>query len=43
LKIVTFTIFSALNATYDLYKPNGKLNAKDISKKLSDIIINGLK
>ncbi len=43
VKIVSFTIFSALNATYDLYKPNGKLSAKDISKNISDIIINGLK
>lgn len=43
VKIVSFTVFSALNATYDLYKPNGKLSAKDISKNISDIIINGLK
>ena len=42
VKIVSFIIFSALNATYDLYKPNGKLSAKDISKTMSNIIINGL-
>ncbi len=43
VKIVVFTIFSALNATYDLYKPNGKLTAKIIAKEISSIIINGLK
>lgn len=43
VKIAVFTIFSALNATYDLYKPNGKLTAKTIAKELSNIIINGLK
>ena len=43
IKIAVFTIFSALNATYDLYKPNGKPTAKEISKNITDIIINGLK
>jgi len=43
LKIAVFTILSALNATYDLYKPNGKLTAEEIAKQISNIIINGLK
>lgn len=43
VKLVSFVIFSALNATYDLQKSHIKRKEKEIAKQISDIIINGLK
>lgn len=43
LKLTAFTIFSALNATYDLYKPNGKMGYEEIADQISDIVIQGIK
>jgi len=42
LRMTSFTIFSAMNATYDLYKPSGKIGPKAISKHIADIIIQGI-
>jgi TetR/AcrR family transcriptional regulator, cholesterol catabolism regulator len=42
LRMTSFTIFSAMNATYDLYKPNGKIGPKEISKHIADIVIQGI-
>jgi hypothetical protein len=43
LKLTLFTIFSALNATYDIYKPQSGYSADQIAKEIGDIIINGIK
>lgn len=43
LKLTLFTIFSALNATYDLYKPKSGYNADQIALEIGDIIIHGIK
>jgi AcrR family transcriptional regulator len=42
-KLVTFTIFSALNATYDLYKTSEKLTKEDIAEDIADLLLKGLK
>jgi AcrR family transcriptional regulator len=42
-KLVAFTIFSALNASYDLYKSNEKLSKDDIAEGISDLLLKGLK
>lgn len=42
-KLVTFTIFSALNATYDLYKSTEKLTPEQIAEEISDLLLKGLK
>lgn len=43
LKLTLFTIFSALNATYDIYNPKSGYNADQIALEIGDIIINGIK
>ncbi|MDB5284298.1 MAG: TetR family transcriptional regulator [Bacteroidota bacterium] len=42
-KLVTFTIFSALNATYDLYRTNEKLTEDEISENIANLLLKGLK
>ena len=42
-KLVTFTIFSALNATYDLYHTTEKLTAEDIAEEIANLLLKGLK
>jgi TetR/AcrR family transcriptional regulator, cholesterol catabolism regulator len=42
-KFTTLTILSALNWTYEWYKPDGKMNYEEIAEKLSEILIQGLK
>ncbi len=42
-RLVTFTIFSALNATYDLYKAREKLGPDEIAEGIADILLKGLK
>jgi len=42
-KLVAFTIFSALNATYDLYRSNEKLNHTQIAEEITDLLLKGLK
>jgi AcrR family transcriptional regulator len=42
-KLVTFTIFSALNATYDLYHAKEKIAPKELSENIADILLKGLK
>jgi AcrR family transcriptional regulator len=43
VKIAVFTIFSALNATYDLYKSNEKLTQEEIAESISNLLLKGLK
>ncbi len=43
LKLVTFTIFSALNATYDLYKTSEKLSPDQIAEDIAGLLLKGLK
>jgi len=42
-KLVTFTIFSALNATYDLYRSSEKLSQDEIADNIADLLLKGLK
>src|SRR5688572_21164037 len=42
-KLVVFTIFSSLNATYDLYKSNEKLTPDQIGEEISELLLKGLK
>ena len=42
-KLVTFTIFSALNATYDLYKSKEKISKEEIADGMADLLLKGLK
>ena len=42
-KLTLFTIFSALNATYDMFNPKNGNTADRIAEEISDIIINGIK
>lgn len=42
-RLVTFTIFSALNATYDLYKSREKMKPDEIADGIADILLKGLK
>ena len=42
-RLVTFTIFSALNATYDLYKSGEKLSPDEIGEGVADLLLKGLK
>jgi TetR/AcrR family transcriptional regulator, cholesterol catabolism regulator len=43
LKLVTFTIFSALNATYDLYRTNERLTQDEIAEDIANLLLKGLK
>jgi AcrR family transcriptional regulator len=43
IKLVTFTIFSALNATYDLYRTNEKLTQDQIAEDIANLLLKGLK
>ncbi|HWB62033.1 MAG TPA: TetR/AcrR family transcriptional regulator [Chitinophagales bacterium] len=42
-RLATFTIFSALNATYDLYKSKEKLSTEEIADGIADVLLKGLK
>lgn len=43
VRLVTFTILSALNATYDLYKSKEKLDQEEIAENISNLLFKGLK
>jgi len=43
VKLAVFTIFSALNATYDLYKGGEKLSQEEIVESISNLLLKGLK
>jgi AcrR family transcriptional regulator len=43
VKLAVFTIISALNATYDLYKSNEKLSQEEIAESISNLLLKGLK
>jgi AcrR family transcriptional regulator len=43
VKLAVFTIFSALNATYDLYKSSEKLSQDEIVESISNILLKGIK
>jgi AcrR family transcriptional regulator len=42
-KLIAFAIFSALNATYELYNSNEKLSQEEIAEDISDLLLKGLK
>lgn len=42
-KLIAFAIFSALNATYDLYSSNENLTQEEIANDISDLLLKGLK
>lgn len=42
-KLIAFAIFSALNATYELYHSNEKLSQEEIAEDISDLLLKGLK
>lgn len=42
-KLVAFVVFSALNATYDLYKSNERLSHEEIAEEISELLLKGLK
>jgi hypothetical protein len=41
--VVTFTIFSALNATYDLYHASEKISHDQIADDIANLLLKGLK
>jgi len=43
IKLVTFTIFSALNATYDLYRTNERITQDQIAEDIANLLLKGLK
>ena len=43
VKLAVFTIISALNATYDLYKSSEKLTQEEIAESISNLLLKGLK
>jgi len=43
VKLVTFTIFSALNATYDLYRSNERISQDQLSEEIANLLLKGLK
>jgi AcrR family transcriptional regulator len=43
IKVAVFTIISALNATYDLYKSSEKLSQEEIAESISTLLLKGLK
>ncbi|MES2620145.1 MAG: TetR/AcrR family transcriptional regulator [Bacteroidota bacterium] len=42
-KLVVFAIFSALNATHELYHSNEKLAPEDIAEGIAELLLKGLK
>jgi AcrR family transcriptional regulator len=42
-KLIAFVVFSALNATYDLYKSNERLSHDEIAEEISELLLKGLK
>ncbi len=42
-KLIAFTIFSALNATYELYTSSENLSQEQIAEDISDLLLHGLK
>ncbi len=42
-KLIAFAIFSALNATHELYRANEKLSQEEIAEDISDLLLKGLK
>ena len=42
-KLIAFAIFSALNATYELYYSNEKLSKEEIAENISELLLKGLK
>jgi AcrR family transcriptional regulator len=42
-KLAVFTVFSALNATYDLHKAKEKLSSENIADGIADILLKGLR
>ena len=42
-KFMMLAIISSLNWTHNWYKPGGKLKPEEVAKKLSNLILNGLK
>lgn len=43
VKLAVFTIFSALNATYDLYKTNERLTQEEIAENISNLLLKGIR
>jgi AcrR family transcriptional regulator len=43
IKLAVFTIISALNATYDLYRSSEKLTQEEIAESISNLLLKGLK
>jgi len=43
VKLAVFTIISALNATYDLYRSSEKMTQEDIAESISNLLLKGLK
>ncbi len=42
-KLAAFTVFSALNATYDLYKSSERLTSEEIAEEIANLLLKGLK
>lgn len=42
-RLATFTIFSALNATHDLYKSNEPILPEEIAEEISGLLLKGIK
>jgi hypothetical protein len=42
-KLVAFAVFSALNATYELYNSSENLTQDDIAESIADLLLKGLR
>lgn len=42
-KLISFTVFSALNATYELYHANEKIPTSQIEAEISELLLSGIK